>query len=314
MKILFHTGVICYRGSTVAIEDYARYNQSLLGNESIIVYDKHHVANQPEVIANMGKEFNLIPIDNLSELQAIIDREKVDLLYNGEGFVPTNCPVVGHEAWQLDSYKPYMKSYAYISEWLANDMNSKLGTDYPYVPHVVQLPEPTGDFKELFGIKPGQTVIGRHGGQQEFNLPFVKQSIANIVNKRDDFVFVFVGTDPWIDHPNVRFTQAFHNLQTKANFINTCDAMIHARANGESFGLAMSEFLSLNKPVLVWEAGNDRNHAWIMRDSGLIYNTENVEEKILSIGDYIGAEDWTQRVAEFRPQPVMEKFSKIFLQ
>ena len=40
MKILFHANTINYRGTTVAITDYAKYNQEILGNESIIAYCK----------------------------------------------------------------------------------------------------------------------------------------------------------------------------------------------------------------------------------------------------------------------------------
>ena len=36
MRVLFHTNTLNYRGTTVAISDYARYNQEVLGNESII--------------------------------------------------------------------------------------------------------------------------------------------------------------------------------------------------------------------------------------------------------------------------------------
>ena len=40
------------------------------------------------------------------------------------------------------------------------------------------------------------------------------------------------------------------DLNYKVKFINTCDAMIHARAMGETFGLAVAEFSKKNKPVI----------------------------------------------------------------
>lgn len=318
MRVLFQIGVICYRGGTVALEDYARYNQLILGNESIICYPR--TANitasdphKPEVIANMAKEFKMIQYETLDDIQRIIDEEKIDVLYNGEDFFPTNIPKVRHEAWQLDTYDSRLGGYAYISEWLANTMNQRLGTNHPYVPHVINLPHPTENYREKLGIRPDQIVFGRIGGTQEFNLPFVKQAIYNIVTQRDDFVFLFISTEQFIDHPNVKFYGEMHHPQMKSNFINSCDAMIHARAIGESFGIAIAEFLSMNKPVLAWEGGNDLNHTAMLKDSGLLYSHTNVEGKMLSIRDFIGKEDWSKRTQEFTPELVMQKFNQVFL-
>jgi glycosyltransferase involved in cell wall biosynthesis len=132
------------------------------------------------------------------------------------------------------------------------------------------------------------------------------------VEQRPDYVFVFAGTEQWADHPRIRFIKEFHDLQVKSNFINTCDAMIHARSNGESFGLAVAEGLFHNKPVLVWEGGEDQNHTFMLRGSELIYNQSNIKDKLLNIRDYIALEDWQQRVAEFNPTTVMNKFNKVF--
>jgi len=316
MKILFQTDVLCYRGSTVAITDYAKYLKEFLGHESIICYDwarPYHVdgGTEPEVLEALQKDYQVIGYDDLSELQGIIDREHVDFALVGSHVNLTNCRYGHLEAFQI--YNPYGDAYAYISKWLADTMNARHGSNYPFVPHIVNLPEPIADYREGLGIKPGQTVIGRYGGLMTFNLPFVKQAIIDILSTRDDFVFVFANTQPWISHPNVKFVKEMYELQSKANFINTCDAMLHARSNGESFGLAVGEFLSLNKPVMVWEGGEDQNHVAMMKDSGLIYNASNVKEKILSIRDYINAEDWTQRIAGSKPQVVIEKFKEVFL-
>ena len=318
MKILFQTDILNYRGSTVAIADYARYNQSILGNESVICYNASapwtlDVGTEPEVVANMQQEFNVIAYNDINELQSIIDREKIDLLYNGNGFIPANCPVVMHEVWKRNHAQPEFKAYAYISEWLSTSMNKIYGVDHPYVPHIVKLPEPNGDMREELGIRPGQTVIGRIGGYLTFDVYFVLQAIAKIVTERDDFVFVFVGTQPWGEHPNIKYIPAFNDAQRKANFFNTCDATIHARSNGESFGLAIAESLYMNKPVLAWEGGGDQNHTLMLKDSGLIYTPETVADKILNIRDYAAAEDWRKRVEQFGPDQVMNKFKQVFL-
>jgi glycosyltransferase involved in cell wall biosynthesis len=162
------------------------------------------------------------------------------------------------------------------------------------------------------GIRDDQTVVGRIGGYYTFDIPGVKAYIEQLVNKSDKFIFLFVGTEPFIKHPNVKFINEIHNPLKKANFINTCDCMLHGRSRGESFGLSIAEFLSLNKPVLAWNGGQDRNHLEMLKDSGTLYNNnDDIDYMLHNLGDF--AEDWTQRVQEFKPPIVMKKFNEVFL-
>ena len=41
-----------------------------------------------------------------------------------------------------------------------------------------------------------------------------------------------------------------HTYSEKEAFYRTCDAMLHARRDGETFGLAVAEFSVRNKPVI----------------------------------------------------------------
>lgn len=320
MKIIFQTDTLCYRGSTVAVSDYARYNQNILGNESIICYDAsrpYHIdgGTEPEVLSNLQKEFQVVGYNRVDELQYLVDNEGVDLAYFSRcerGWVPDNCRAVAHSVFQV--YEPHANVYAYISEWLAEEMNRRHNDTLPFVPHIVTLPEATGNLKAELGIQPGQVVIGRIGGLNTFDIPFVKQAVVNVLDQRDDVVFIFAGTARWIDHPRVRYIPEFHNVQKKANFFNTCDATLHARASGESFGLAIAESLFMNKPVLAWEGGWDQNHALMLRGSQLLYNETNLVDKLLNIRDYITAEDWRKRVEQFNPATVMAKFKDVFFE
>jgi hypothetical protein len=57
----------------------------------------------------------------------------------------------------------------------------------------------------------------------------------------------------------------------KAAFLATCDAMIHARDTGETFGLAVAEFAVLAKPVITFEGSKERAHLEIFWDQALLY-------------------------------------------
>jgi len=89
--------------------------------------------------------------------------------------------------------------------------------------------------------------------------------------------------------------------------------MLHGRELGESFGLAISEFLFHNKPVLSWSGGFDRNHVHMLQHTGLLYDDEKqLREKLLSIRDYKNG-DYAAIVESFTPANVMRKFQQVFL-
>ncbi len=314
MRVLLHTNTLNYRGTTVAITDYARYNQEILGNESIITYCKTYghekdMGNEQAVIDALEKEFKVIGY-RAGNLESKIDKEKIDLAYFINGGVkedlPTNCRTAVHAVFQNND--PHGDRYAYISKWLSDEMSQG---QIPYVPHIVNLPAPTGDYKEALGISEDKTVIGRLGGYYTFDIKEVKDTIKKHLSMSDKFVFLFVGTEPFISHPNVKFINEIHNPQKKSNYINTCDAMIHARTRGESFGLSIAEFLSLNKPVIAWNGGHDRNHLEMLKNSNTLYNNEDDLLYILNNIKDIN-EEWSERVSEYTPETVMKKFKQVF--
>ena len=315
-KILFHSNQLCIRGTTVSTTDYARYNQEILGNDSIICYDINSPMNETSVLEGLEKRFKVIGHHGYNDIKKIIDKEKIDFAYFQRGGwtepLPDNCKIGVHAVFQ--HYQPHGDIYAYISEWLSDVMSEQNRvTPVSWVPYTIQLPTPNKDYREEWNIRPDQFIFGRHGGKPTFDLHFVKQQIFNLINQRDDFVFVFLGTDPWINHPNVRFINGVYDLQTKSNIINTWDAMIHARAEGESFGAAIAEALSLNKPVLAWENGYDLHHTKVLNNSNLLYSEDTIWEKLNNIKELSKKEDWSQRVKQFKPNIVMNKFNEVFL-
>ena len=317
MKILFHTNTLNYRGTTVAITDYAKYTREILGLEPVIAYCKTNgqerdMGNEPAVIEALEKQFEVIGY-RAGKLEGKIDQHKIDVAYfinsGKKEQLPTNCRTAVHADFQF--YEPHGDRYAYISEWLSKHMTSG---QTPFVPHIVQLPSPNKSFREHLGIRQDQIVIGRIGGYYTFDLPFVKDMITRLVYETDQFVFLFVGTEPFIDHPQVKFINELHEPQKKANFINSCDAMLHARSRGESFGLSIAEFLFFNKPVFAWKDGHDMNHVEMLRDSGTLY-TDAIQLKYLlyKTKEFQQQEDWSARVKPFNPTEVMMKFKEVFL-
>ena len=175
--------------------------------------------------------------------------------------------------------------------------------DVPIVPHVVRPHDSTaqgGNLRSRLGIAPHAVVFCRHGGGDQFNVAFAQQAVAETAAARPDIAFVFVNTDHFIATvddtmgpsagsgegsewpltvrrgaglPNVIFLEATADASAKARFVDTCDAMVHARSRGETFGLAVAEFSVAGRPVLTWNGSEvkERAHLALLGPRGLFY-------------------------------------------
>lgn len=314
MKIIFHTFDLNLRGTAVAVFDYAKYNQEILGNESIILYKKtstyeKDVSTENSSLEFFQKHFEVRSYANDLEIESVVS--DCDVCYfikygYNDSFLPTNTKTLIHAVFQAKD--PHGDRYAYISDWLSKEM----GGEIPFVPHIVDLPKPNEDYRERFKLSNDSLVIGRYGGYYTFDLPFVKEQIGEILESDKRITFLFVNTKPFIKHERVRYIDSIVDRQKKSNFINTCDAMLHARARGESFGLSVCEFLFHNKPVFAWEGGVDRNHVQLLSQHGTLYNQYNLKDKILQLEEYKNKQ-WSSIVTQFQPSSVMKKFKEVFL-
>ena len=57
MKVAFFQPFLNVRGSTVALYDYAYYNEQLLSNESLVIYEKNDSRNDDTAIKRFDKNF-----------------------------------------------------------------------------------------------------------------------------------------------------------------------------------------------------------------------------------------------------------------
>ena len=315
LNVLFHAFNLGHRGGTNSLRDYAIYNETILGNRSTILYHTEgHQRSEPDVIESLSKRFELIHVSTNREVDALV--KPFDVVYSqrsGYDEEPSirSAPFLLHGVFC--NYTDQCTRFAYVSKYLSDRMKFNVGKDVPYVPHMVDLPQPNDNLRKQLNISDDQFVFGRIGGWSEFDIPFVHEAISKILSVRKDLVFVFVNTNPFIEHENVIYLPKSFDQQFKSNFINTCDAMIHAREMGETFGIAMMEFLQFNKPVLAWEKGNDLNHVETLQPFNLLYNSEDIVQKICDLADNRKQYDFSNVVAEYTPANVMKKFDEVFL-
>lgn len=333
MKVLFHTNTLNYRGTTVAVSDYAKYNQEVLGNESVILYNKtipyeKDMGSEQAVVDDLSKTFNVISYDGAdryNEIKRICDDNKIDVAYfikSGarDGELPPdrgssvvslpNTKTVVHAVFQV--WQPHGDVYAYVSEWLAHKMTPPNESPL-WVPHMVDLPPANKNLREKLSIPKDAFVFGRLGGYDTFDLRWVHTQIEEYLNTNKNVYFVFANTRPFSNHPNIRYVKEIITKQGKSNFINSCDAMVHARSRGESFGLSIAEFLHHDKPVVAWEGGVDQNHLHMLSGSQTLYGPNDFKDKLTYTIEEASKASHKWRVKQFQPIPVMEKFKEVFL-
>ena len=95
--------------------------------------------------------------------------------------------------------------------------------------------------------------------------------------------------------------------------------MLHARSDGETFGLAIAEFSTHNKPVITSSVHHERHtarfHLDVLGDKGLYYHdTHSLVELLLGFDREAARArgDWNAYKA-FEPERVMAVFKKVFL-
>ena len=315
-KIAFYDNNLTLRGTSNALYNYALYNEKILGNKSIIL-------SKPDDNLNLAKEkfkqkFEVFDCwFNQSGTQGFLNEQNVDFFYvikEGkltDGIVLTETPTLVHSVFCHND--PHGHKYAYVSDWLAK--NQGYNPETHSVPNIVdKLPNPLYDLREKLGIPKNKIVFGCYAGLTEFNISWVHEVINKVVNERDDIVFLFMNINEFVKNKNIIFLPGTWVLEEKSAFINACDAMIHARMYGETFGLSCGEFSLQNKPVITYAGSFEKSHIEILGDMGIYYNNYVELYDILSnLKNYIKYSDYTLPYNKFNPETIMEKFNKIFL-
>jgi hypothetical protein len=136
--------------------------------------------------------------------------------------------------------------------------------------------------------------------------------IAEVLKQNDNIYFLFLNTTKFMDHPRVIHLDTIVDNNHKTKFINTCDAMLHVRFIGESFGLACGEFSIRNKPVITWFNSKERNHIEILGEKGIYYHNPNELFFILINFKPRPDIDWNC-YREYTPEKIMKIFDEVYL-
>jgi hypothetical protein len=309
-KIAFHSNQLGIRGTEVAMYQYAKYNEEILGNKSVIV----SFPNRDHGAIEKFRECFEVVLMEWWEYETYLTQNNFDYLYlikmgKNDGYCLQTVPCLIHAVFRFND--PHGHKYFYVSDWLAKDQGYDPET-YS-LPHICEkLPEAEYNFREKHNIPENARVFGCYGGSTEFNIESTKQAIRKAVEEHDDIYFIFMNIQEFADHPQIKFYPGNYDLKEKSAFVNACDAMIHARRGGETFGLAVSEFALSNKPVITYELSGERSHLDILGERAILYKGyEDLLDIFVNFPLYIKYTDYDLPYKQFSPELIMKKFEKL---
>lgn len=329
-NVIFFVSHFTERGSEIATYDYAHYNEEILGNKSYIVYfsDKLKkkinyatwVLNSLDTYEKFSKRFCLFELDDIMDIMGLIDNYNINYFYflTHGGYIESyfqldnkniwgQCKTIKHCVFDMSGIESdFLLS---ISDFLVN----KYSINVPVIPHIVKIPDYEGNLRMILGIPENSFVFGRYGGFTEFNIEYTKEAIIEFMNNNynENAYFLFMNTARFIEHPRVIYLDRSVDMKYKVQFINTCDVMIHGRKMGETFGLAVAEFSSKNKPIITALSG-DLEHCKILGEKGIFYkNKEELLDIFINIDKIIGSRNDWNAYRYYTPENIMLLFKNL---
>jgi hypothetical protein len=315
------------RGTEVSLYNYAKYNEEILGNKSIIIYfsnetkAKLHWPTTDTTLKKFSDRFESIEINNIYNISAVISSYNISIFYTQtHGMIEENvyqfsnkelwgkCKTIKHCVFDVHGRES--DYYCSISNFLAN--TNKNGDKIPVLPYIVTLPSSTEHLRSNLNIPEDATVFGGYGGQYSFDIKYVHSVIYNIASNNPNIYFLFANFEKFCpSHPNIIHLPSIIEATEKTKFINTCDAMLWARSGGETFGLAIGEFSINNKPVIATKVG-EFAHVELLGDKAIWYSNEKDLYNILTTfkKEEASKKDWNA-YRDYSPEKVMTIFKNI---
>ena len=316
--LAFWTNQLGERGTEIALYDYADYAERMLGLTSWVF---HPPPGQGGARTKFGRRFGeRVVAANFDAVGAFLVERGIGHLYilkEGMRFcpdvrmLPSSVRALVHCVFHAT--EPHGDLYAKISPCVNGSV--------PVVPHMVRPHDADGpDLRCELGIPPTATVFGRHGGLETFSIGSARLAVLDVACSHPQIYFVFLNTYPFGEMlPNIKYLERTSDPERVAAFIRTCDAMLHARDGGETFGLACAEFSASHRPVLTSQVHDDNgfgsHHLDVLRRAGLqrfFYRDYESLVKLL-VGFQRGTSAQFHAYTDFEPHKVMATFERVFL-
>ena len=331
-RILFWTPQLCERGTAVAVFEYADGAEQVLGMTSWIAYDALAWNNFSGMIAQFRARFGnrLVALEQgFDSVDALLAEHDIAYLHCLRQETVSPCRSrLPHVRTLLHYVFDGSDGSSSVTDVRFARISSVVPGTSPVVPHIVkpivQLNDHLPDLRSELGIPANATVFGRHGAYETFDIGFVREAVMEVAASNHSIYFLFMNTAPFcVQRPNVLHIDRSCDPERKAAFLRTCDAMLHGRSNGETFGLAIAEFSAANKPVITSSGHHDGGKARFHLDTlaahsthceRLFYNDKAALLALLATFDReaMATHDWRAH-RSYEPDAVMATFASVFL-
>lgn len=319
------------RGVQVSTFDYADFAEKILGMKVFVIIVDRYADSPESIVTKWTHRFGNRLFWTRNERdkhealmvagQASFIYCQIDSLHNEEDFyiddvntldLGASIPLL-HAVFDAD-----MKSQRPLAR-CARISTAVKGDDIPVVSLLVRPPPLTtgADLRTELSIPQDAPVFGSYGGKDSFNIEFAIEVIKDIASYRKDIYFLFMNINAFLhtNMPNIICVPGTADIEYKGRFVQACDAMIHARSMGETFGLACAEFSTANRPVITCASMGDQEHSRILGTKGLFYTDANSLASLILGFDRNAAlaRKWNA-YDDFLPENVMNTFNKVFVQ
>ncbi|KAH8064251.1 hypothetical protein JL721_8396 [Aureococcus anophagefferens] len=325
VRLAVHCGALDERGTTVSTYDYADLALAMGLVDSVLVLHDASVPPLPAILAKFEARFgrDRVVAVAAADVDGVLARDGATHFYVqkagvDDGLVSAVARTLVHCVFVAT--QAHGDVYARVSDHVPVDGPASAAAVVPLVVRPGDVDGP--DLREELGIAANATVFGRHGGVHTFSIDFVKAVVEARAAARPDVVFLFMNTAPFgAPQPNVRFIPGTADPDRVAAFVRTCDAMLHARAEGETFGLAVADFARHDRPVLTFDSPDPsyaRFHLSVLQRRAIPYRDARSLEKALDAFDRDAARRlprgyWNAYHPAFGPAAVMDAFDRVFL-
>src|SRR5210317_2097791 len=187
----------------------------------------------------------------------------------------------------LRTIKKFKKKFKTIKVSSINELeriNKNLKLDYIYFQRDGAKDKVVNNSKNIIHAVFPQNIFQYHGSSYAFiskwlsktcsnnKFPFAPLPVQLLKNNQNkNIYFLFMNIGKFFNHKKVIFIKGTFNQSRKVKFINTCNAMLHARSLGESFGLSCAEFAIKNKPIFTYGYCRQRAHFEICKGNIIPY-------------------------------------------
>ena len=343
LPIVWHDNFLGERGTAVAVYDYADHWERLLCGVSYIAA-AHHIKIQGTLVHASQSKFEqrfpgrvVIYNDdqgNWDDLANFVEAHAVAAIYaivggvSGEDIrfnVPSCVKLLAHNVfagWAAGDVTARISKV--VPLWQQKD-DASLPVIHHMVPPLVPYDGPKGGMRGELGIPLDATVICRHGGPDTFDIFATQYAVCQGLT---DGAF---GTDAWFIFLNTNKLPCRHqhlvnlpmitDLVQKRKFLATCNACLHARRMGESFGLSVAECSMAGLPVITCNTAppDGRHHLDVLGSAAILYSPDLGSAKDAIAGFIRDKASYAARAAtypklyeSFLPENVMVQLVRVF--